>query len=376
MKITEVVVRFFPYVGGVEQTVYHLGKHLVLRGHEVTVVCADVAEGPSVVEGIRVTRLPSHMKISHTDLSAGLLSAILETAPDIIHTHIPTSWWAEWAAVASGILRVPMILTYHNDLHGQGFKRVLSALYNRLLLPGILGKSSRIVISHKEYADLSRQLTGYSSKIIPIPWGVDHTFFTPHTFPETGPFTISFLSILDSSHRYKGLDLLLRSLSTMKKNGNIFRLRLGGKGEDSEYYKGLVRSLHLDHDVEFLGYIPQSQLPAFYGSSHLFVLPSTDPRQEGFGLVALEALACGRPILTTSIIGVASDITSHGAGVVIPPGDSKALTEALTDLSARMDLLKEMSLRSRVMVDKGYTWERVAVDYETLFKECLFSQSR
>ena len=92
----------------------------------------------------------------------------------------------------------------------------------------------------------------------------------------------------------------------------------------------MPRSWASQDRVEFLGFVPD--LNAFYGSCHVFALPSTDARREGFGLVLLEAMACGRPVIATPIVGIARDIEPRGVGVLVPPDNPHALAAALKKL--------------------------------------------
>jgi glycosyltransferase involved in cell wall biosynthesis len=169
---------------------------------------------------------------------------------------------------------------------------------------------------------------------------------------------VGFLSLLDVHHRYKGLEVLFEALRLLPD----VRLRVGGKGEDVDFYRRRAEELGVADRVEFLGFV--EDLNAFYGACHVFALPSTDVR-EGFGLVLLEAMACGRPVLATPLVGMAADLERMGAGVVVPPNDPAALAAALRSLEG----LPEMGRRARRLVEERYTWERAADDYERLFAE-------
>jgi glycosyltransferase involved in cell wall biosynthesis len=368
MRILEVVVRFHPYVGGVENTVLDLNRRLVERGHQVRVVCADEPAGsPSRVAGIDVVRLPCRrFKIGNTNLCPGLPAALRRERPDVIHSHLPTALFAGAAASAAEALGVPFVLTYHNDLAGEGLKGVLAALYNRCELPRLLARADRVVTINPA------ALAGEGSKISCIPWGVDEELFQPPA--DGGPasaaseLVLGFLSLLDRHHRYKGLEVLLRALAELHRTDVPVRLRIGGAGEEQDRYRQLAADLGVAGRTDFLGFVPAPDLPSFYGSCHAFVLPSTDARREGFGLVLLEAMACARPVITTPIAGMAGDIESWKAGLVVPPGDPAALAAAIRRLHQSRASLAAMGSNGRRLVQQRYTWTRVTDAYETLYR--------
>lgn len=344
-------MRYPPFVGGVEASVHQVARRLAARGHEVRVICADEPRGaPAEIDGVKVERLPWRFKAANTNLCLGLGEAIRRERPDVIHTHLPTAFFAGRAASAAREMGVPLVLTYHNDVAGEGLKRVVAAIYNGVFLPRLLKASARIVATNPRHSPRLHNP-------VCIPWGVETERF--HPIEEPGPpLTVGFLSLLDVHHRYKGLEVLFEALRLLPE----VRLRVGGTGDDLAFYQR--RAEDLRDRVEFLGFV--EDLNAFYGGCHVFALPSTDVR-EGFGLVLLEAMACGRPVLATPIVGMAADIERRRAGVLVPPNDPDAIATALKSLQD----LPEMGRKARKLVEELYTWERVADDYERLFAEVV-----
>jgi glycosyltransferase involved in cell wall biosynthesis len=343
----------------VEASVHEVARRLAARGHEVRVICADEPRGaPAEVDGVEVVRLPWRFKAANTNLCFGLGQALRRERPDVIHTHLPTAFFAGRAASAAREMGVPLVLTYHNDVVGEGIKRVVAAVYNGVFLPRLLKSSTRIVATNPRHSPRI-------ANPVCIPWGVETDRFHPPAQEPGPPLTVGFLSLLDIHHRYKGLEVLFEALRLLPE----VRLRVGGKGEDADFYRRRAEELGVADRVEFLGFI--EDLNAFYGGCHVFALPSTDLR-EGFGLVLLEAMACGRPVLTTPIVGMAADIEQQGAGVLVPPNDPAALAAALRSL----DDLPEMGRRARQLVEERYNWEGVTDDYEELFRSLTGSSSK
>ena len=372
MRILEVVVRYPPYVGGVESTVCHVARRLAGRGHEVRVVCADEPAGsPGRMDGVEVVRLPWRGRIGNTPLCPGLGAALRRERPDVIHTHLPAALFAAAAAAASRRLGVPLVLTYHNDVAGEGLKGALAGAYNRLALPRLLARCDRIVVTSPEFPARSPWLDARDPRLVCIPWGVDEERFRPAgDLAEDAPeLVLGFLSLLDSHHRYKGLDVLLRAVAALRREGVPVRLRAGGAGEERDLYRQQAAALGVADAVELPGFIAEEDLGAFYRSCHVFVLPSTDGRREGFGLVLLEAMACGRPVVTTPLVGVAADLERTGAGMLVPPGDAAALAAALRGLWTERAALPDRGRLARRLVEERYTWERTADEYDRVLRE-------
>ncbi len=133
----------------------------------------------------------------------------------------------------------------------------------------------------------------------------------------------------------------------------------------------MAASLGLKENVEFVGFIPDEEIADYYNQANVFVLPSVSSLQEGFGIVALESLACETPVVTTDIVGVAQDLKKVEAGIVTPPGDIKKLANAVTQILGDPEMQKEMGHRGRKLVVEKYTWKGVASSMEKVYKEIL-----
>lgn len=401
MKILQTPVRFYPFIGGVENYVYYLSKELVDLGHEVEVICANQpsSKDTEVVHGVQVKRLPYFGRIANTNITPGLPFALSGEDYDIIHTHIPTPWSADWSALSSKIKNKPLVITYHNDIIGQGTAGYLARFYNSTALQLVLKRAERIIITQPDYLKSSPYLMDYQNKIEVIPNGVDVDKFHPkivagdskdagngdnnndqnhddyEDYEDYGDAeagnSIFFLSVLDEFHRYKGLDYLLKAFKIVKKEINDAKLTVGGRGSLLNYYKEMAASMGLTEDVEFAGYIQDDRLAEYYSKANVFVLPSVSSLQEGFGIVALEALACQTPVITTNIVGVAQDLEAVAAGRVVPPKNHLKLAEALIEILKDKEGQKVMGEKGRKLIEEKYTWKRVASSMEKLYRDII-----
>lgn len=374
MKILQTPVRFYPFTGGVENYVYYLSRELVKSGNQVKVVCAkepDI-ESKQRVEGIEVERLPYMGKIANTNITTGLPGALSDGDYDIIHTHIPTPWSADWSAFYSNSKKKPLVVTYHNDIIGQGLASLVARIYNSVGLNYVLKTAAKIIITQPGYLQSSSHLAKYQDKIEVIPNGVDVEKFQPkQASGNEDKSTIFFLSVLDEFHKYKGLDYLLEALKIVKNNVPDVKLIVGGKGVLLDHHQEMAASLGLKDNVEFAGFIPDEEIADYYSQASVFVLPSISSLQEGFGIVALEALACQTPVVTTDIVGVAQDLKQIKGGIVIPPRDTHKLADAITQILSDAQMQKEMGQRGRKLVQEKYTWKGVASSMEKVYKEIL-----
>lgn len=372
MKIVQTPVRFYPFIGGVENYVYYSSKELVKLGHNVTVICANepLTKKEEIVEGIKVKRLSYLGKIANTNITPSLPFAFSKEDYDIIHTHIPTPWSADWSNIFSKLKRKPLVVTYHNDIIGNGFADYIARFYNSTALKLLLNQADRIIITQPNYLNSSLYLEDYSDKVEVIPNGVDVEKFRPINVAKEKN-TLFFLSLLDEFHQYKGLDYLLKALIKVKREILDIKLIVGGKGVLLDHYTNLANEYGLKDNVEFHGFIPDEKIVEYYNKCSVFVLPSISSKQEGFGIVVLEALACETPVISTEIVGAAADVKKSKSGIIIPPKDVDELADAIITMVSDDHKLKEMGKNGRIFVEKSYTWYKVAKMMENVYKELL-----
>lgn len=371
MKIIQTPVRFYPFTGGVENYVYYMSKELVKLGNEVKVVCANEpqTEKEDFIDGIDVLRLYYLAKIANTNITPGFPLAVSREDFDVMHTHIPTPWSADWSSIISKLKKKPLVVTYHNDIIGSGAADYIARFYNKTALKSLLNNADKIIITQPSYIDYSPHLSDYEEKIDVIPNGVDVEKFKPTDRPRWKN-TLFFLSVLDEFHKYKGLDYLLDALKKVKTVIPDVKLIVGGKGTLLEYYRDMVSDYGLKDNVEFHGFIPDENIVEYYACSNAFVLPSISSLQEGFGIVVLEAMACQTPVISTEIVGVARDVKNSNSGIIVPPKDSDELADAIIKL-LKDENPEKMGINGRKLVKDRYTWSGIAQMTEKLYNKLI-----
>ncbi|MFA9504396.1 glycosyltransferase family 4 protein [Natrinema sp. H-ect1] len=380
MNILHTPVRFFPYIGGVETYVHDLSKKLVGLGHNVTVVCAKVNDETvrrETIDGIDVRRLTSVGQIANTNITPTLPVVLLKEAQtaDIIHTHLPTPWFADLSVLAGLATGTPVVLTYHNDIVGEGIANHIAKIYNKTMLQGTLRYSDQIIVTQPDYLEDSSHLNSKMGKTEVISNGVDIDYFKPKMvdtdeldrlgFDQSRP-TLFFLSVLDGHHEYKGLTDLLEAMALLA-NEDITtpQLLIGGGGEAKSKYEQRATELGINSFVNFLGRVPEEDIVSYYSAVDLFVLPSTSSDQEGFGLVLLEALACGTPVVTTNVVGIAEKVDNEPIGTITPKEDPDKLASSIRTALSNEDFDAKAA---RNLCAENYSWQASAEAMETVYK--------
>jgi Glycosyltransferase len=150
------------------------------------------------------------------------------------------------------------------------------------------------------------------------------------------------------------------------------KLIVGGEGELLDRYRQMSSSLGLEENVEFVGFIPDGKIVQYYNRSDLFILPSISAEQEGFGMVLLEAMACGKPVISTDIVGVAKDLMEDGAGIIVERRDARGLAEAILYILQNKDRAGMMGSAGRRLVKEKYSWGEMAERVRKVYREMVY----
>ena len=375
MRIAHVTATFPPYHGGAGSVCYYNALGLARLGHEVTVVTANHPPGNyHYPPEIRVERLPILFRIGNAPLLPDLLN--LEGF-DIIHLHYPFIFGAEMVWLASRLRSIPYILTHHNDLIGTGLRRFLfdaySATLTRLVLHGAR-KFAAVSLDHAAACRLTPVFRQRWHDVVEIPNGVDTGTFRPgldglairreHGIPEDARVVL-FVGALDLAHYFKGVDVLLKAFSGIDDPGAW--LLIVGDGDLKQEFQTMARELGVAGRSTFPGGISHEDLPYYYAAAELLVLPSS---LESFGLVLIEAMACGIPVVASDLPGVRSVVSNGEDRLLVGPGDVDDLAQKIRMLLADSGRAREMGVRGREKVETKYAWAaivpRLAHVYESV----------
>jgi glycosyltransferase involved in cell wall biosynthesis len=377
MRIAHITATFPPYYAGTGLVCYYQAQEMARLGHSVTVFTAAVPSGdaPSP-EGVTVRRLPAVFRIGNAPLLPGLLAL---RGFDILHLHYPFIFGAEMVRFVSAVRRIPYVLTHHNDLIGDGFRRHLFDMYTTLIAPAIFGGARKWLAVSRDHAASCRMTPLFRRRwadVVEIPNGVDTDHFRPdvdgmgvrrrYGIPESARLLL-FVGSLDRAHHFKGAGYLLRAFAQMGDEDT--GLMMVGDGDLKRSLMALAEKLGIARRVWFVGTVPHPELPPFYAASDLVVLPSFPP--ESFGMVLIEAMACGRPVLAHHIPGVRSVVRDGEDGLLARPGDMDDLVEKMGALLGDPRRRAEMGQRGRAKVEEQYAWHRIILQLVQVYEEVL-----
>lgn len=369
LKILQTPVRYYPYTGGVELVCKYLSEEFVKMGHSVIVLCSD--EAPQQISshnGVTIKRLRTFFKITNTNITLSLPLRLLFEDFDVVHTHMPTPWSADWSVLIAWIRRKKSILTIHNDMEKSGFiPNIVTEIYLKTIFRITLKLSTIITIVsldwEKSFEKTSKILVNYKDKLSEIHNGVDTQLFKPGS-RRSVKNTVLFVSILDKHHKFKGLESLFNAIAIVKNTIPNVLLVVVGDGDMLDYYRKLASSMKLELNIKFEGFVSHDKLPNYYNSCDLFVLPSIDT--EGFGMVAIEAMSCAKSVVVSNKVGVSNDILNYSAGVVVTPNDVSGISKVILDilLNNRYSLI--LGKNARKLIKSKYTWKRISNLYISL----------
>jgi glycosyltransferase involved in cell wall biosynthesis len=389
MKIAQIISTFPPYRGGMGNTVYHFARQTAAAGHEVTVFTPLYRNKPAIslepaaaLKNLKVERLTPLVPFGNAAMVPQLIWRL--KGYDLVHLHYPF-YGAMLPVLLSKLIfnrKMKLLLHYHMDSIGTGLKGLIFKFNRIFVLPSLIKQADFISCASVDYVKnsaLTELYQQYHSKFITIPFGVDLGVFKPS--PPAGNADekiILFVAALDKAHYFKGLDVLFRALKLMiddqRQRGIVVapKLVVVGQGELQEYYRQLAGDLGVADHVRFLGGLTNEQLAEQYNKARVFVLPSIN-QGEAFGLVLLEAMACGTPVIASSLPGVRSVFHNGIEGFAITPGDEKDLAKKLFLLLTDDKLRDKMGAAALKLAIERYDWEKIGKDLVRLYFRANFT---
>ena len=369
MRVLHVYKDYAPVLGGIENHIKLLAEAQAARGHEVGVLVTsrDRQTHVETINGVRVLFAARLATVSSAPISLALFSLLRRETPDIVHLHFPYPP-GEIANLCVGRAR-HTVLTYHSDIIRQKFLRVFYAP----VMQRVLARVDRILATSPNYVASSPVLSRWQAKCTVVPLGIDPTPFegaSPSAaFLERARGKADGLLLFVGHLRYyKGLNYMLRALCDLPRA----RLIVVGVGPMEDAWRGLARELGVEDRVQFAGDVPAAELPLYYAACDVFVLPSSE-RSEAFGLVQLEAMAAGKPVVCTELGTGTSFVNVDGeTGLVVPARDPHALASAIASLIDDARLRAQMGAAGRARVQQQFRLEKMVDRVLALYEDLIF----
>ncbi len=395
MKIAHIVCTYPPYYGGMGNVVFQTISHLSDLGHDVEVITPlyyheekkfeerreDIEVGEHIEKQEEMQDYGRRLKPSIQYGNAARLPQIGRELDgfDLVHLHYPFFGTAN--LVRKWKLKnpdKPLVITYHMDTRGPGWKGLIFKYYSKFWMPKILNSADAIMVSSFDYIESSDAVAVYRAnpeKWHELPFGVDLDRFAPREKPKdlfekielsSELPTVLFVGGMDMAHHFKGVPVLLRALSKLKKNETPVQCILVGDGDLRADFEMQTKVSGLSGLVKFVGKVTNEELPEFYNLADLFVLPSVS-QAEAFGMVLLESMASGVPVVASDLPGVRS--VARDGGVLVRPNNTDDLTEAIYNYFAQDVDRDQFAREVRIVAKNKYNWTKITKNLDTIYQQ-------
>jgi glycosyltransferase involved in cell wall biosynthesis len=385
MRILTTLTYYLPHYSGLTIYAERLARALVEDGHQVTVLTSrydNNLPAREIRDGVQVIRPSVLMHVSKGVLMPSMLywAWLNIRRADIVHLHLP-QLDAAYIALLARLMHKPVVITYQCDLLlPKGFIHSIANQISHLANKMSLGLAQQVVVITLDYAEQSTFLRRYLSKIRAIPAPVELVVPTQHDVAavrdkaslEPGQRIIGMVARLAAE---KGVEYLVEAMPEILKRFPMARVLHVGQYQDvlgEEEYANKLRPMikALGEHWTFLGILPPAELSAFYRQCEVTVLPSTNST-ESFGIVQVESMACGTPVVASDLPGVRQPVRMTGMGRVVPIADAHALAEAICDVLDHPE-----HYRGDVNgVIRRFSSQHIAEEYEQVFQELTKASS-
>ncbi|MBI3595922.1 MAG: glycosyltransferase [Nitrospirae bacterium] len=381
MRLLLLNYEFPPMGGGASNATFNIALELVKLGHSVDVLTSRFGDQPSeeIIQGIKVYRVTSWRHSIHNCGLRGAISYVFfaffslrgllkKNRYDLLHYFfgLPTGLLSLYS---HGIKNQPYILSLRgSDVPGYDTTSLKLRILHWLLKPitvRIWKKAERLVtVSHGLREMALQTLPGQPIRVIYN--GIDTDLFKPA--PHLNDTSNGHMRLLCVSRLIdrKGLDYLFQAVAEI--NDPRIRLDIVGTGGSEQRLKAKIRELGLETQVRFCGYKTALEVAEHYHQADIFILPSLSESQ---GMVLLEAMSCGLPIIASHVGGIPEVVADGENGILIPPAKVNAIIEAIHRLTNDSLLRSRISQNNPTKIKEQFTWIKIALNYQAIYNEAL-----
>ncbi len=273
---------------------------------------------------------------------------------DVVHAHHAFSRLSLLSISLADKYNIPSVLTTHTSSFFQDYEyfwQFISYIYPRYRLT--ISKVNKIIA----VSEVAKKFISYFTEknAIVIPNGVSTKKFKPREIERDGEPVILYVGRLVPK---KGIDVAIISMKKVIEKYPNAKLVIAGRGKMMPILKSMVAILGIEKNVEFLGYVNDNFLPYLYNSADVFVLPSI--MAESFGIVLLEAMSSGLPIVATKVGGIVEVLENGKYGILVEPGNAKEMADGIIKILEDEQLSNNLSIKGRKIVMQKYSWEKIS----------------
>lgn len=358
VRILQINKLYYPVTGGIERVVQQVAEGLKNQTDMKVLVCREKGKKTvEIINGIKVYRAGSFGILFSMPLSPSFIIQLrrLSKDRDVLHFHMPFPL-GDIAYILSGY-KGKVVVWWHSDIVRQ---KKLMKIYAPIMKK-FLDRVDVIVVATQGHIEGSDYLSAYRDKCVVIPYGVEksiekeaYRYLSTKTSNDKDNKAVNMLFVGRLVY-YKGCEILIKAFSKI----NNAKLTIIGSGELENKLKLEVIKLDIQDKVQFIGNVSEYELQKAYEKCDVFILPSI-VKSEAFGLVQLEAMVYGKPVINTNLpSGVPYVSLDKITGITVPPNDVQALTEAMNWMVEHEEERLEMGRKARERVENNFTMEEM-----------------
>ncbi len=376
MKVLQLTQRFAPAIGGVENHVFNLASELTRRGVDVEVFASDSArdipferlKGDKLQFPFKVRRFHA-FKIADFPHGLGvvapsMLMGSLSHYCDLVHAHSYGYFTTYAGAIVRRVRKIPLVITTHSDA---GRPHLQKRLFNAITPLLTLRQAQRVIAITKSEAMYLRSLGVQSQRITVIPNGIDLAKFEGKNRRIRNEESASILYVGRVYPEQKGLETLIRSISLISYSKRPIVNIVGEDWGGSASLLNLANKLKVQDRVKLLGRLDSDKLVQAYNSADLFVMPSLF---EPFGIVLLEAMASGLPVVASRVGGIPEVVKEGKTALLVPPGNPEELRTAIEELLSNDRLRRAMGNAGRARAGL-FSWSLIIPRILRVYEEAI-----
>ncbi len=367
MKVLQINKLYYPWIGGVETVVKQIAEGLAKRGVEVTVLSVNERKTKekivtSHLNGVKIIKTRQTFFFGSLPFSWQFFREIKQHPADIYHFHFPDPLAIICALLAG--LKGKIIVTYHSDIVRQ---RIRGFIFMPLVLL-FLRRADQIIATSPKLMASSRVLRLFRRKVRIIPLGIDPALY--HTEPAVlkqteNKYGRDFILGVGRLVGYKGFEYLINAMEFIPDK----KLIIVGSGLLEDKLKKLINKKGLTDRVLLVKSLSGKQLQAMYALAQIFVLSSIS-NNEAFGIVQLEAMYYGRPVVTTDLNTGVTYVNQHKkTGMVVKRKSAEALAAGINELLTNKRLFRQITKNNRNYILKNFTTDIMLKNYLACYKK-------